>query len=306
MKLKRLACAAAVLTLAACSPKALDKAGAAKLINDHPSFAAPVEKLPLAADIVETSVGVDAGVLEGVWRYGARGSDGRPQRELTEKGKQAFKDGAGTLAVPAKRELAEVSDPVDDKDNKKHKSADFTWRYQISPIAQRFTGTDGTFRGHAELQYDGAWKVATLTLDAKPGPFPWTAEVGAEVRKQLAAEQEATTQRMLALEPQKFRAPGTGLPYSITVADVYIAIDDDSGRRQVSFLEFRDCKVEDAGGAVNLRVEGIRQTVLAPAAIAARADLEKICGITREAYQSWVAHNPEVAARGPLGVSNSR
>jgi hypothetical protein len=303
---KHLAGATLVLALAACGPGALDKVKATKLISESPQFAAPVEKIPLAGDIVETMTGVDAGVVEGVWKYGPRDASGRPQRVLTAKGKQHFKDATGALAAPGKREIIDVNDVVEDKDNKKHRSADFTWRYQISPVVAHFTGAEGTYRGHADFQYDGGWKVASLTLDGKPGSFAWNAALGSEVRRLLSAEQEATTQRMLALEPKKFMMPATGKSYTITVADVYVSVDEETTRKTVSFLEYLDCRVEDGAGTVSLRVEGIRQTVLAEAPAASRGDLEKVCEITKEAYQSWVKNHPDVAERGPLGMTYSR
>jgi hypothetical protein len=303
---RHLAAAVAVLALAACSPKALDTAQASKLIGEHPSFAAPVDKLPLATDLVETTTGVDAGVIEGIWKYSSRDASGRPQRELTAKGKQVFKDGTGALAAPGKREIVDVGEIVEDAANKKHRSADFNWKYQVPPVVQHFTGTDTTYRGHAEFQYDGNWKVASLTLDAKPGPFAWNAELGAETRRLLSAEQDANTQRMLALEPQKFSSPDKAKTYVITVADVYVSIADEVGTKTVPFIEFLDCKVEDAPGAVNFRVDGIQRTMLATTGAGARADLEKICATTKEAHDSWVKNHPDVAERGPLGVTYSR
>jgi hypothetical protein len=303
---RHLAAAVAVLVLAACGPKALDTAQATKLISAHPSFAAPVDKLPLATDLVETTTGVDAGVIEGIWKYASRDATGRPQRELTAKGKQAFKDGTGTLATPGKREVTDVGEIAEDAANKKHRSADFSWKYQVSPVVQHYTGTDTTYRGHVEFHYDGGWKVASLTMDAKPGPFAWNAELGAETRRLLSAEQDANTQRMLALEPQKFSAPDKSKTYTITVADVYVSIADEAATKTVPFIEFLGCRVEDAPGAVNFRVDGIQRSIVATTGAGARADLEKVCATTKEARDSWVKNHPEVAERGPLGVSYSR
>jgi hypothetical protein len=304
MKHSRSLVVLALAVLAACSPKPLDKAAATRLVNEHASFAAPVDKLPLAADIVQTPPGIDAGVVEGVWKYSARDASGRPERVLTEKGKQAFKDANGSLAAPAKRQVVDL-DIVEDKSNAKHRGADFTWRYDMPALAQRYTGYEGTYHGHAELQYDGAWKVQSVTADAKPGTFLWTAELGKEVYRMLSAEQDATTQRTLALEPQRFTTPDKK-PYSITVADVYVSVDEETARHTVNFLEYRDCAVEEAGSNVTFKLDGLRQTLAVPAAAGAKAELEKICGIVKEAYQSWMSRNAEVAARGPLGVAYSR
>jgi hypothetical protein len=303
---RHLAGAILLLTLAACSPKVLDQAGATKLISEHPQFAAPVDRMPLAADIVDSMTGVDAGVVDGIWKYGPRDATGRPQRVLTPKGQQIFKDGAGGLATVGRREVVDVTEIVDDKDNNKHHAVDFTWKYQIPPVAAHYTGAEGTFRGHAEFQYEGAWKVASLTLDAKPGPFAWTADLGNEVRRLLSAEQDANTQRMLALEPQRFKTADGANSYTITVADVYVSVDEETTKKMVPFIDYQGCRVEDKDGALNFRVDGLRQSIVATANAGARAELEKICGVAKEAHDSWVANHPDVAARGPLGVTYSR
>jgi hypothetical protein len=302
---KRSLVVATVLLLAACGPKSLDNAQAAKLIAAHPSFAQPVDRLPLAPDIVENSIGVDAGVVEGMWRIGGRGSRGQPTRELTEKGKQGFKDASGLLATPGRREIVELTSLVEDPNDRKHRSAEFTWRYQIPALVARYTGLEGTYKGKAELRYDHEWKVESLQADAKPSSFQWTAELGGQLRQMLSAEQEATTQRVLAVEPQKFMTPDKR-PYTITVADVQVTMDDETSRYTVSYLELVNCKVEAQGASVTLRVEGIRQDIVAVAAPANLPAFQKICDVVKEAHDNWAAHNREIADRGPLGVAYSR
>lgn len=303
--MKRLLAVTTVLLLAACGPKPLDNAGAAKIITAHPSFADPIERLPLAPDIVENSIGVDAGVIEGVWKLGARGSHGQPTRELTAKGKEFFKDASGVLATPGRREVAELTSLVEDPNDRKHRSAEFTWRYQIPPMVARYTGLDGTYKGKAELRYDREWKVESIQADAKPSSFRWTAELGAQLREMLSAEQEATTQRVLAVEPQRFTTPDKR-PYTITIADVQVTMDDETSRYTVPYLELTNCRVDAQPASVTLRVEGIRQDIVAVAGPAALSAFQKVCDVVKEAHDNWAAHNREIADRGPLGVAYSR
>jgi hypothetical protein len=147
--------------------------------------------------------------------------------------------------------------------------------------------------------------VESLQADAKPSPFRWTSELGASIRQMLSAEQEATTQRVLAVEPQRFFTPDKR-PYTITIADVQITMDDEATRFTVPYLELVSCKVEAQPGSVTLRVAGIRQDIVAVAAPATEAAFQKVCEVVKEASDTWKAHNPEIAARGPLGVGYSR
>lgn len=304
--MKRSLAVAALLFLVACGrPKPLDNADAAKLIAAYPAFAAPVDRLALAPDVVETSIGVDAGVIEGLWRMGARGPSGQPTRELTEKGRQYFKDASGALGIPARREIVEITSLEEDKNDRKHRTADFTWRYQMPVMVQRFTGLEGTYKGKAELRYDREWKVESLRADAKPSPFHWTPELGASIRRMLSAEQEATTQRLLAIEPQRFLTPEKQ-PFTITVADVQVAMDQDSTRHTVTYLEYLSCRVDADASTATLRIEGIRQSIVAVAAPATAPAFQKICETVNEARETWANHNREIADRGPLGVAYSR
>jgi hypothetical protein len=305
MRRHTLALAAAVL-LAGCGllVKELTPADAKKTIAAHPQFAGGTARLPLAPDVVEPVIGIDAGVLLGIWRYSA--SSGKPTRELTDKGRQYFKDASGTLAAPAQRELLEVTSLVLDPQDKKHQTAEFTWRYQLVDPVTRFVGLDGTYKGKADFKYDGEWKVQGVTLEAKPRPFPWTGDLGNEARRLLAAEAEASTQRMLAMDPQAFKAPD-GTTHVVTVADVQVEVDAPAGRRTVAYVDFLDCRAEaGADGSSMLTFEGIRGSAVARGTARVLPDFEKLCAAAKESQQTWAAHYREVAQRGPLGLNYSR
>src|SRR5688572_29499477 len=103
MWISRLSAVAALgLVLAGCGVfvKGLDAPDAARLVSAHADFTAPVTRLPLAPDIVDTGTGIDAGVLEGIWRYRGRDASGQPSRELTAKGRESWSDANGGLATP--------------------------------------------------------------------------------------------------------------------------------------------------------------------------------------------------------------
>jgi hypothetical protein len=287
-----------VLFGVACGPKSLDTPTAAKLIKEAPEFAAPVRKLAVLGELAES---VDVGVAEGIWRYDSRdATTGRPKRSLTDKGKQYFSDPDGTLAIPAHRELVEVTAVNEDPSSSKHRTAEFKWRYPVPELVQRYTGLAGPYTAHADLSYDGNWKVTALSMPSKADLFLWTAELRNTVQALRSAEMEAETTRTLAIEPQKFVGPIDGKHYVVTVADVQVAIDVEVSRRVVGYIDFQGCKVEDGTGQVTLRVDGVRGSAVAVGPLSARVDFEKLCTAAKEARQTWAAHYPEVAARGPL------
>jgi hypothetical protein len=307
--------AAVVLTGCGLFKKDLSATAAATLVREHPEFAGAT-RLTLAVDIVDGSTGIDAGVLEGLWRYRGRDAAGQPARELTAKGQQYFKDVSGTLASPASRELVELKTVDANKDDDKRASAAFTWKYTLSEPVQRFTGRDGTPRpGRAEFQYDGAWKVVSLTFDDKAGAFLWTAAHIKDAQRILAIEQEASTQRLLALEPQRFTTPDQMKQYEIKISDADVTVDETEfqhlaapkiSRRTITFIDFAGCAVAPQDGTVVLRVDGTRGSAAVVGSPKHAATFEGLCETAKEAYKVWAVRYKEVADRGPLGVNYAR
>jgi hypothetical protein len=316
---RRQVAVAAALLLSGCGlfKRDLSPEGAAKLVREHPEFANGAARLALATDIVDSSTGIDAGVLEGMWRYRGRDAKGQPARELTAKGKQHFKDVDGGLLTPAPRELVELTAVAANADNDKQKSAEFTWKYNLPETVQRFTGQDGTPRkGRAEFQYEGgSWKVSSLKLDEKPGVFTWTANLIQDARRILAVEQEASTQRLLALEPQRFGTPDGQKTYEIKISDTDVTVDETelqhmaapkTARRNITYIDFAGCAATTQDGTAVMRVDGTRGSAVVVGAEKHLSTFQGLCETVKQAYDVWAVRYKEVADRGPLGVNYAR
>jgi hypothetical protein len=308
VRLKTLAPVALVL-LAACSPKELTNEDAPAIIAAHPEFAAPATQIPFAADIVDEMTGFDAGVVEGIWKYsGGRDAQGKPNRTITKRGAQHFKDTQGTLHAPATREVVSIV-TISEK-SAKERTVQFTWKYKVSAEVAHFTGHESPTPGEADLVADGRqWKVAALRLNDRPGTFVWKADMIKRARDMLSDEQEATTTRMLAVDNQKFVA-GDGQRYELKISDAEVAVDVGVGqsltRRTIPYVDLVDCKVETSGGLSALRIDGIRGGAQIVLADKMAGTLENACATIREARKSWVAHYADVAERGPVGTTYSR
>jgi len=304
------------LALVACgsSPPPLAAPDAAQLIAADPAFAKTVARFPLADDIVDSSIGVDAGVVDGLWRI-ERDATGKVRRRLTAKGAEHFKDTEGTLVTPARRELGAVGVIREDPADEKHRLVDFTWHYQMSDVARRYTGWEGDFKGTAALRYRGGrWTLENVTFDDTPTSFRWDGDLADRMRELLNQEAEAATQRSSEVEARHFEAPD-GHAYDVTVSDADVAVDEtkettpdqpDTSRTTVSYLDFAGCAVERAGGAATLRIDGIRTSARAQAREKDAPVLESLCTTAQQARQSWAQRHKDVAERGPLGLSYAR
>jgi hypothetical protein len=308
VRLRKLA-PAALVVLAACSPKELTNESATPIITEHPEFAAPATQLGLAGDIIDSLTGFDGGVVEGIWKYtGGRDAQGKPNRTLTKRGQQHFKDTQGTLLAPAPREVVQII-TISEK-SKKERTVLFTWKYKVSPAVAHFTGRESPAQGEADLVADGRqWKVAALRLNDRPGSFVWTAPTTKQARDLLSQEQEAVTTRMLAVENQRFKT-AEGQAYELKISDAEVAVDVGDGRsstrRTIPYVDLVDCKVETAGGLAVLRFDGVRGGAQISLAEKMAETLQKACDTAKEARKTWAQHNPDVADRGPLGTTYSR
>src|SRR4051794_40986997 len=119
--------AAVLLTGTAChhAPPALQGPDAATVIAADPIFTKTVDRLPLAEGVVDTAIGVDAGVIDRLWKID-RDGNGTLRRQLTPHGREIFKDMEGTLATPARRELVRVDLVTPDPGDEKHQTAAFS------------------------------------------------------------------------------------------------------------------------------------------------------------------------------------